>query len=646
MVSVEPPLLGLRDVTHRMVDECVRRPDHQSRLLPVIVALGPRGTGKTALLRAVEDRCGGRVPFAYLDFDEKPEAQPREIFTSLAFDLSRDCPQFGRLAFPALTLCLLVVGSTLNLRTRQEALSDLRGLLARTQPVEKYRDDVGNLVELAGKFGLPGWAPAATDVLLHGLSWVDRRRWLSSVKKLSHGSADPRDVLIDLKKREQGKQDSQRVVDATFCQAFLADLRRAFLGAFNRSRRTANCVVLLDNAHTPSGRMFLETLTDSRRRADETDPMVVLSTSRSWNSRWNAGWHRPGAARAEHSDRQAPRTPAQVADDWRGPDLRQVQRDPWYLIELGHLSADDTIDIAAEHQTLTLPRAASVVHQLTGGHPWAVRRMFDELVIVADRGETAAFHHLFGDNDSVAEKAFEYLLQDMSSPTQRRDLITASAGRGLEFLSDSEVLHSDMPDGGSALHTALSNNLWLVYESGEKRSQFVLNPWLRRLLLYKLAARNDGSPIGWRDVHLRCRDFYDKQGDTTKALYHDLALGDIAAVVAHLRGPFDAIDGPFELDFARDWLDEFDAITAAPNRLPRGADPRIQVEELTAKVQPIGHFDMALPRLLVASWIAQDPLSDPGETLRPVIASAYEHLAQHRGSGAILLFDRAEMYRR
>jgi hypothetical protein len=59
-----------------MVDECVRRPDHKSRLLPVIVALGPRGTGKTALLRAVEERCSGRVPFAHLDFDEKPRRDP------------------------------------------------------------------------------------------------------------------------------------------------------------------------------------------------------------------------------------------------------------------------------------------------------------------------------------------------------------------------------------------------------------------------------------------------------------------------------------------------------------------------------------------------------------------------------------------
>jgi hypothetical protein len=646
MTSDEPPLFGLRSVTHHVLDECVKRPHGSSRRLPVVVALGPRGTGKTALLHAMEERCNDRVPFAHLDFEEMPEARPREIVTNLAFDLSRNCRQFGRLAFPALSLCLLVVGSPLNLRTRQEALGDLRSLLGRKHPAGKHRDDVGELVKLAGKFGLPGWAPAAIDVLLRGLNWADRRRWLSSIKKMSGRSADPHDVLIDLKKKDQGREESQKVVDATFCEAFLADLRRAFLGGFNRSRRTANCVVLLDNTHTPGGRLFLDALAQLRRKAeDDADPMVVISTSRCWNPAWNAGWHRPGAARTGHGDRPLPRKPGEVEDDWRASEIGKVQRDPWYLIELGHLTEDDTIDVAAENKALTLPHTPSVVHRLTDGHPWAVRRIFTEVVTLADRAETTALRRLFSANESVAAEAFDYLMQDLGSPIQRRDLITASAGRDVGFLSDSEILRSDMPDGESALHNALSNNLWLVYESDEKRSRFVLNPWLRRLLLHKLALRDDDSDIGWTKVHTRCRDYYESRGDDTEARYHDLAVGDIAAVVAHLRPPFDSLEQPFELESAEEWLRELDAITQAPNRLHNDEDPRIRVEELIKNVKTIGHFEMALPRLVAASWIFHDPLGDPGRTLRPVIASAYEHLARRRGSGSILLFDRAEMHR-
>ncbi|HEV2779461.1 MAG TPA: hypothetical protein VGX25_08665 [Actinophytocola sp.] len=641
----DEPLLGLRSITNRVVDECVKRPNGSSRKLPIVVALGPRGTGKTALLQTIEDRCSDRVPFARLDLEEMSEARPREIVTSLAFDLSRDCRQFGRLAFPALTLCLLVVGNALNLQNRQEALGDLRSLLSRKQPMDKYGEDIGELVQLVGKFGLPGWAPSATDLLLRGLGWVERRRWLSSVRRLSQGQADPRDVLIDLKKKEQGKEDSQKAVDVTFCEAFLTDLRRAFVGGLNRSRRTANCVVLLDNIHTLSGRLFLDILTQLRRKAEgDPDPMVVIGTSRCWHPSWNAKWRRPGAAPAGNDARPAPRRPSDVDDDWRDSVPNESSPDFWYLVELGHLSEHDTIDVAAEHKVV-LPHVPTFVHRLTDGHPWAVRRMFDEIVTLANPAEMPDLRELFAANGAIADEALDYLLQDLDSPTQRRDLITASAGRGIEFLSDSEILQSDMPDGESALHHALSNNLWLVYESDEKGSQYVLNPWLRRLLLLKLAARDDTSPIGWTQVHTRCRDLREKQGHSTDARYHDLALGDIAAVVAHLRAPFDSLTSPFDLETAKQWLKEFDAITAAPNRLPNQEDPRVQVEELIRDLEPIGSFEMAMPRLVAASWISNDPLGDPRNTLRPVIASAYEHLARRRGHGSILLFDRAEMYR-
>jgi hypothetical protein len=391
----------------------------------------------------------------------------------------------------------------------------------------------------------------------------------------------------------------------------------------------------------------MDTLIQLRHRAEgNPDPMVVVSTSRCWNAAWNADWHRPGAARTSHGGRPWPRKPREVDEDWREADTREGRWDPWYLVELGHLTEDDTIDIAAEHKTLTLPRAPSFVHRLTDGHPWAVRRIFDEVVTLATRDEMTELRRLFDSEESVAEEAFDYLLQDLSGPAQRRDLITASAGHGIGFLSDSEILRSDMPDGESALHNALSNNLWLVYESDQKQSRFVLNPWLRRLLLHKLALRPDNSPIGWSEVHSRCRSFYELRGNGIEARYHDLALGDVAAVVAHLRPPFDSIDTPFELETAKQWLSELDTITEAPNRLPYDKDPRIQVEDLIENLTPIGHFDMALPRLVAATWIYRDPLGDPGRTLTAVIASAYEHLARRRGAGSILMFDRAEMYRR
>jgi hypothetical protein len=76
-----------------------------------------------------------------------------------------------------------------------------------------------------------------------------------------------------------GDDEDRDTVDATFCDAFLADLRRDYSGV-NRSRRTLNSVILLDNAHTPGGRALLRALTEARHRADEADPLAALGVFR------------------------------------------------------------------------------------------------------------------------------------------------------------------------------------------------------------------------------------------------------------------------------------------------------------------------------------------------------------------------------
>ncbi|MEU4746918.1 hypothetical protein AB0G02_41570, partial [Actinosynnema sp. NPDC023658] len=66
-----------------------------------------------------------------------------------------------------------------------------------------------------------------------------------------------------------------------------------------------------------------------------------------------------------------------------------------------------------------------------------------------------------------------------------------------------------------------------------------------------------------------------------------------------------------------------------------------QVEDLIADREGGG----ALPRLVVARWLQQDPTGDPAEHLRPTIAACVELIAgQARGEGAIVLQDRVEEY--
>ncbi|MDX8141312.1 hypothetical protein SK854_04255 [Lentzea sp. BCCO 10_0061] len=131
-----------------------------------------------------------------------------------------------------------------------------------------------------------------------------------------------------------------------------------------------------------------------------------------------------------------------------------------------------------------------------------------------------------------------------------------------------------------------------------------------------------------------------------RSLPRGLGLEDIDAIVAHLSGPLDADEVHFDDDASRKWPQDLDAITAAPNRLPAGADPRDQVGQLIGTTQHTKN-SRVLSRLVTAQWLYGDPLADPFRTLRQTIATALDHIVtQVHGAGALVLLDRAGAYRK
>ncbi|MBF6338431.1 hypothetical protein IU450_21400 [Nocardia abscessus] len=666
-------LSGLHAVTGWLLEHLLQRPEGRSRKLPVVVALGPRGTGKTELLRAMKSRCE-LVPHAYLDF-ESGQREPREVLGKLAFELSKQWGQFGRPAFPQLSVCLLVVGSTLHTQAddRREALRQLRRILLEARPIERNRESIVELVALTGTAGgLPPWTAAAVDVLLRGLGRLDRRRLLRGVPRAPGAQAGPEDALIDLAMWSHdndtdadGNADLRAEADALFCEAFLGDLRRAYTGSAG-ARRTLNCLVLLDNVHTPAGRKFLLALQEARRRAGTAfDPMVVIAASRTWIPYWSDSWHRPGGYRFDRDEERppehrtgtlsfpAPRRPSDIESDWPRDPAAECPWSPWYLLDLSRLTAKDIAQLAADRGLYDTPRIADFVRGLTAGHPGGSSEILAVLARTDYRARLATARRVLDQprprppdaatDDSrrtVHEDMLERFLRDFAVLPDRRDLVTASAARNVDMLYRPEVLDSEVPNGEGLLET-LRNHLWIRERDGAP-TELEIHPWLRRILLRELAARDDTDPRDWARTHELCREVYRRGGQEVGVCYHELALGNLTAVVDYLGRPFRRADDEIDVPSARIWLTELDLITSAPNRSDAGRAPIDQVRDLV-RGSGFGKDD-ALAWLIASLWVRSDPLGDPEQTLNETIAGQFRELARGRGPGSVLLHERAGRY--
>ncbi|WP_328398036.1 hypothetical protein [Nocardia sp. NBC_00416] len=672
-----PKLHGLEPITGLLIEQLVQRPEGRSRLLPVVVAVGPPGSGKTVLLHALAERCA-KLPLARVDLSLGDRA-PREVFGELAFELGRHRRQFGRIAFPQLWLCVVAVGSTLHTHddNRRTALQNLRQVVSSAQPMEARSKGVTDILDAAGQVpeGLSPWVGMAVESLLQSLNRLNIRRRISQGPRLTGDQIRREDMLIDLAKWAHGDDESRAEADAIFGMAFLHDLRHAYAGV-RGSRRTLNSVLLLDNAHTPAGRLFLQTLREARRRnGAEPDPLVVVAASAQWLPAWSECWHRPGIHRfSDDTERRepehrtgglewpVPRNPPDVLADWAAADNPATSWFPWYLVDLSRLSAQTTGDLTADQRMRSVPRVAAFVRGLTGGNAAAT------VDVIAALGQSGADDALTGARTvlttpvgtrhdplpepvdvpgTVLERARERLLGDFPEAENLRDLVTSAAGRTVDVLYQPEVLDSTLPDG-EALLQEVRNRLWIRTVDGAE-PEMVLDIWLRRILLCELADREPDDPRSWDGAHTICREVYRRkftEGETAaeaEALYHDLALGRLDGAIEYLSRPFLPGHSEFGRTTATAWLSDLDLITSAPRRVDAERTPFAQVEAIVRDNGLEPEHDMAW--LITALWVSNDPLGDPQRTLDRTIENEFRQLARGLGRGALLLYERAERYR-
>ncbi|HEU5469183.1 MAG TPA: hypothetical protein VFV67_00910 [Actinophytocola sp.] len=601
----------------------------------MIVLLGVPGSGKTAVLGEIARRWERVIPLSRVDLDAKDMADrpPREIVIKLAFQMSEKRPQFGRIPFHHLMLCLAIVRAKIDTSDRGKALADVRTAIMADAVKSGYRAAIETAVDALVIGGLlPGRAGKLPGVLLRMCEVVLWRRQLRlgaglrPRRSATQLPMNPHDLLVNL---GVGHQD---VVDELFCRAFLADLRVAYQRGLRAPGRTANCAVLLDNVDSSGGRHFLELLA-SCRAGTQGDPLLVVATSRTWQPSWAASWTLPNEAAGNH-DRQQVRTPEQASlADW-ATNCAKGDGSWGYLIGLRNLTVQEVADLAAGGDHPLGLSAARFAHRLTHGHPLAVRKILDGL---AGSTELPVMRNILEVEDatvrnpepvSIAQSILDRMLGDVYKNNQAMLCnIAVPVDVELGVLGRTGQDKAAMADLVRKLQARL-----LV----TRDTRPALDPWLRRLVLYSLAKVSGDDMDGWWMLHTTHRNHHDHSNNKVAKLYHGLALGEIEPVVSYLSERLTELK---ENADAHTWIDQLNSITCAPNRLTGDRTPTDRVEELTPRTG-----DRTLARLVVAKWLLSDPLADPEESLRDSVRRNLERMAEDAPAGYFVFMHEADRY--
>jgi hypothetical protein len=665
-------MLAGRAALSLLIRHCLQRDSvaARERTLPIVVLHAARGSGKSTLLDQLAAEFA-LVPLARFDFNVRPGWQPRDVLSALVFELSRRRDHFGVLQFPRFLLGALVIDASANPSDRDAARRRVRELVRRDwrrrmATVKAAVTELGNTLEQTGR--MPAGGKEALPLVMEGLGALGGLmrgagyRWYASA--VDPQTQDPEEVLVDLSAWSVGSPEQRDRVEAVLCAAFLADLRDSFrldLWAVTRDHfrmydRNTNYIAVMDNVDSAAARAFLDTVVRERqrhaqRRPDDPDPLIIVAASRH------------SAPDALHRDP----IPYELSEDvsygsWeaRRGQLRSV--DSWfYRIGPDRMSLDEVARQAEEQGLGDVSGMAAFTHRLTDGHAWAVRLLFEAFSEHLD-GPAVEFHPAEAlrigaprartgratPRMTVGERARQDLLYRDIDPDLRAHLPAVAATRDVAHLIAQPALHPGDSDVAGRIRDWLVDRLWVQYDESERaarRGVVVLRPLVRRLLLDELMARRADAPDGWVTVHEGLRDGYRDAGQESAAIYHDLALDRLGPVVDHFCRQLGQVPG-------RSWYEELCWVAAAPRRLGSEGG-RALVRELLGRLSaPAASLEEAVAGLIVSKWVAFDPLSDPFDTLAPVIANwlttVHQRARDRLGFGHDLdfFYDEAESYRR
>jgi hypothetical protein len=528
------------------------------RIPPVLLLVGPGGSGKTAVLTELDERLGDQ-PHVRLDAARIDLAGPSPVIgllTAVLFELARHDARRWR--FTRFLVGRLITEMDLDAGNAALAHRQVEDALARFDPVT-IGDRIAAMVALlAQQTGIPGASDAVQQslpLLVEGLTrsrWGRRLTLLAGHEWYGHRDRkrkrDPVGELVALnRQRHHGGEEGRAEVDRTLMEAFLADVRHAV------RRGTVDPVLLLDNADHESGMEFLRAL-EAIRFAPATDyehdHLTVI-----------AGGSGALVESLVITNDEVPTDDPTVVERVRTG--RLDVKGPWLPLPLLDLTEPEMLPLAEEVgiEAQHRHRVVRMLRELTDGHPGGTVLLMRAALLAgantACPGDMLARHlpvpPSYDKNAAktkpAADLVLDMFLADLPAALHY-DLITCAAARD----HDEAAVIAGSPMIGTAFHEQqplLSTTFWSAREPGGKR---VMHPLLRLLLLRRLATRPASDRTSWRSVFGLLAD---KATNEEDRLHHLFARGDTGVVVERLVASLRELGG-------RQWLTLVRSLATCP----------------------------------------------------------------------------------
>ncbi|MDX8146156.1 ABC transporter substrate-binding protein [Lentzea sp. BCCO 10_0061] len=634
-MALEPEigLVGRDDITALVESLVERRAKHP---LPVIVAFGPGGSGKTSLLDHVRRRYRD-APTAKVDLDKAGSRSCKDILDVAAEQLrSYRHAEFGRMRLPRYDLARLALhtepADDPHHRARELAAKQMTRLVAVADAAEVVEmlppaQGLGKVLRplLLWLIGLAVVAPRPLRWLLGGPRVASALRWFENYagQELKSGQRLKFDAAL-VHTWSLHRSGDTLEIDRLLVAAFLADITAAY--RFRRYRRM-NSLLLLDGADLldgidsylppkrprPAARAtdFLSLLAE-RRAKEPNVPLLVIATKQS----------------------------APALDD--SAVFKPVRLEPFTLAQTRQFLAEWN---RTRNSTVESEALVEELQEVTHGHPLAVRLAIQLVQFVFARDQVLpSVRSVFDERLPVDETTTfqdatvgDYLLlrffqripgtEEMPEREAAREIFARLAA---PRVLDRHVIRALLPPSWSAENMrALLAQLSFVGQEGEN---FVLHPLLRDLLARRLRDVPADQPFSHANVHRLLKDRYDSLGQREDALYHALALGQVHLVAHRLRPHVD--------ERSDRWIAELAAIAEAP--MPPGEgepefdeEPRAWWERLRTGTKRNLHrrYDSVVrpeTGLLEDAVIATWELRSRSRTVRPTVEMYDQVLRTHQ----------------